>query len=180
MLIVMMGLPATGKTTIAQELAAATGAIIVNKDRVREAMFPASVLDYSPEQNDLCMEAVYEATGYILRKWPEKSVIIDGRTYSKRRHVKRLLEIAQRLRVVPQCLECVSAEEVIRQRFGKMTGHPAKDRTFEMYRNLRAKAEPLEIPRLTIDTGRLNLAEAAARCLAYLRHPLPAVSPNPE
>jgi predicted kinase len=171
-LIVMMGLPGSGKTTIARRLAIVIGGVIINKDSVREAMFAPPVLDYSSAQNDLCMEMVYEATTYILQKWPEKHVIIDGRTYSERRQVERLLEISKKIGVVPQCLECTIDEKVARTRLEESSSHPAKDRNFELYRTLRTKADPLEIPRLTLDTGKLSIERAVTQCLEYLQYPL--------
>jgi hypothetical protein len=47
--------------------------------------------------------------------------------------------------------------------------HPAGNRTFALSLELKAAAEPLEVPRLILDTGKLSLAECVEHCLAYLR-----------
>jgi predicted kinase len=170
-LIVMVGFPGTGKSSIARELAAHLDGIILNKDRIREAVFPTSTVDYSTAQDDLCMEFAYKALQYILHRWPNKIVIIDGRTYSKRSQVARLLEIAQGLGVIPCFIECVCDARLIRERLriDSITGsHPATNRTFDMYCSLQALADPLEVTRLTVDTGLSDLNETVNIALEYL------------
>src|SRR5436305_8496198 len=94
MLIAMAGLPATGKSALADRLAAALGGVVLNKDRVRAALFPPPALDYSAEQDDLCMRAIYRAAAYTLRTSPGVAVIIDGRTFSRAAQLPDLLALA--------------------------------------------------------------------------------------
>jgi predicted kinase len=79
----MMGLPGTGKSTLARGVAKALGGVVLSKDEVRAAAFPEAVRDYSEEQDDLAMEMVYQAAGYVLREFPGTPVVIDGRTFTK-------------------------------------------------------------------------------------------------
>ncbi len=71
MLIAMAGLPGTGKTILATALAARTGAVTLDKDRVRAALFPPDVLDYSSEQDDLCFHTLLEAAALLLSRDPD-------------------------------------------------------------------------------------------------------------
>jgi adenylylsulfate kinase len=52
MLIAMAGLPGSGKSTLAARLEERLGAVVLDKDRVRAALFPPRVLDYSAAQDD--------------------------------------------------------------------------------------------------------------------------------
>lgn len=171
----MAGLPATGKTTVAGVLAKHVDAAIANKDDLRRAAFSSSVLDYSAAQNDLCMEMVYSAVDYIVRKRPEKSVIIDGRTYSRRAQVDRLVEFAGALAVTPYFIECVCSDDVARHRLEESpSSHAAADRDFSRYLALKERSDPLAVPRLTLDTGSVDVQEAVRLCLAYLSPRFPA------
>ena len=66
MLIAMAGLPGSGKSTAAAYLAERLGAVVLDKDRVRAALFPPPVLDYSAEQDEITMAALYRAAAAIL------------------------------------------------------------------------------------------------------------------
>src|SRR5690242_97593 len=97
MLIAMAGLPATGKSTLAAALAQALAGIVLNKDEVRARLFPPPVLDYSVEQDDICMAAIYRAAACILRRRPEQVVIVDGRTFSRSEQLDELLAVGASL-----------------------------------------------------------------------------------
>ena len=79
MLIVMAGLPATGKSALAGRLARELDAVVLNKDLVRAVLFPSPVLDSSTAQDDLCMTAIHQAATLILKTFPKQTVILDGR-----------------------------------------------------------------------------------------------------
>jgi adenylylsulfate kinase len=171
MLIAMAGLPGTGKSTLAARLAEHLGAVILNKDTVRAALFPPPVLDYSEAENDLAMTAVYAAAAYIRKTYPRQPVILDGRTFLRAYQVRDLLALAASLREPPFVIECVCADEVVRARLEADLArgeHPAKNRTYDLYLAVKATAEPLPLPRLVLDTGRLSVEACVERALAYL------------
>jgi adenylylsulfate kinase len=94
MLIAMAGLPGTGKSKIASCLAEPMHAVVLNKDVVRAALFPPPVLDYLAEQDDISMNAIYQAAAYILKSSPQRAVILDGRTFGRAKQVEELLTFA--------------------------------------------------------------------------------------
>src|SRR4051794_6605200 len=106
-IVVMAGLPGTGKSTLAEELAAKLGGVVVSKDRIRDAAF-GPLVDYSAAQDDFCMELAYRTVRYLRETRPGVMVAIDGRTYSRRAQVNRLLEA---LPEMPRWIECVCDEE---------------------------------------------------------------------
>ncbi|HVS40475.1 MAG TPA: ATP-binding protein [Gemmataceae bacterium] len=172
MLIAMAGLPGTGKSTLAGRLAAELPAVVLNKDAVRAVLFPPPVLDYSAGQDDVSMAAVYSAAGHIHRRNPRQAVILDGRTFSRAYQMRDLLALAASVGEAPRLIECVCADEVARGRLESdlaRGGHPAGNRTFALYLERKAAAEPIAPPRLTLDTGATDLEECVRRCLAWLR-----------
>jgi predicted kinase len=155
-IVVMAGLPGTGKTTLAKALAERLGGVVVSKDEIRAAAF-GSLVDYSSEQDDFCMELVYQVVQFI-RGVP---AIVDGRTFSKRKQVERMLEALGEVRMI----ECVAEESVVKERLERDRDHPARNRTYEMYCDVKAAQEALHIPRLTIDTEK---KEALSLALEYV------------
>jgi predicted kinase len=172
MLIAMAGLPGTGKSTVATRLAEELGGIVLSKDAVRAAMFPPPILDYSTAQDDLVMEAVFKAAAYALRSGLQRVVLLDGRTFLRAYQVRDLLDIASSLNERPVIIECVCDEAVTRDRLEqdrKLGRHPAGNRTYDLYLKMKAHAEPITVPHLILDTGRLSLEDCVAHCFAYLR-----------
>lgn len=164
----MMGLPGTGKSSIARGLAAAVDGVVISKDEVRAAAFPESVRDYSEEQDDVAMEMVYEAAGYILWRYPGTAVILDGRTFTKEKQVVRLLAWAAEVKTAKRFIECVCNDEVARERLarGQTT---AANRDFELYLRLKREADRIEVERLIIDTGAVALTGALEEVQTFLR-----------
>ncbi|MBX9626677.1 MAG: ATP-binding protein [Gemmataceae bacterium] len=171
MIVAFAGLPGTGKSTLARRLAAELGGVVLGKDDVRAALFPPPALDYSREQDDLAVRATYEAAALILGRDPNRVVILDGRTYSKAYQVRDLLALGEAVRQPVRLLECVCADEVIRERLERDAAagvHPAGNRTFELYLSVKARAEPLTIPRLILDTGATPLDECVRRAVEWV------------
>ena len=171
MLIVMAGLPGTGKSTLADRLATQLGGVVLSKDVVRAALFAAPVLDYSSEQDEIAMSAVYAAASQILKAHPARPVLLDGRTFSKPGQLDAPLALAEELSVPLRVIECVCADEVARARIAadhSAGTHLAGNRTPDLYARAKAAAVPLRVPRLTLDTGALSLEECVSRAIAYL------------
>jgi len=169
-LIVMAGLPGTGKSALATQLARALGGAVLSKDVVRAALFPANSVDFTSEQDDVAMNAVYSAAAYLLTADPARPVLIDGRTFSKPGQITVPLTLADLLGVPVRVVECTCSDDTARARIARDAGaHLAGNRTPELFDRAKGAAVALEVPRLTLDTGALSLDECAARALDYVR-----------
>jgi predicted kinase len=170
-LIAMAGLPGSGKSTLAACLAERLGAVVLDKDRVRAALFPPRILDYSAVQDDVAMAAIFQAAAAILEADPRQPVILDGRTFLRLGQVHDLFALAVSLEEQVRIVECVCDDAVARERLERdlvQGTHPAANRTFALYQSLKTAAEPIAIPHLVLDTGETPLAECVRRCLEYL------------
>ncbi len=173
MIVALAGLPGTGKSTLARVLAAHLDGVVLDKDRVRAALFPPGVLDYSAAQNDFAMEVVYRTAAFLLEREPARPVILDGRTFSQHEQVVRLRIAAEEAQAPLYLIECTCAPETARRRLeADLTAgaHPAEDRDFALYRRLEAHFDPLPEPKLVLDTD-IPLEICLERALDYLPHP---------
>ncbi len=173
MFIAMAGLPGTGKSAIAAELEKRLNALVLNKDKIRAELFSNEIINFSREQDDLCMKVIFVISEYILRTNPEQTIIIDGRTFSKSCQIEQLLSRAESLKVKPVIIECICDDNIARQRLDndqRMGAHQAGNRTYILYLELKEKAEPINADRLVIDTGKESLEKSVERCVAYLKN----------
>ena len=167
MLILMAGLPGTGKSTLSRALADELGGTVLDKDEIRAALFPAADTEYSTEQDDFCMAVMLKVAGYIVRKDLNRYVFLDGRTFSRAYQLKRATGYAEALGQPWRIVECVCSEESARQRLTRDNEHVAANRSFELYLEVKARFEQITLPRTVIDTDR-PLEECVQRATAAL------------
>jgi adenylylsulfate kinase len=171
MLIVMAGLPGTGKSTLSRKLVSALNGVVLDKDTVRSALFPDRFTEYSAEQDDLVVSILYQVAEYYFRKYPGMAVLIDGRLFSRRYQVQGVVEFAARVQEPLRIIECVCSDETAERRLEHATAHgthPAKNRSYELYLSIKARWEPIQEPKLVLDTDS-DLEVCAARALRYIQ-----------
>ncbi len=171
MLIVMAGLPGTGKSAIAARLGAALAAAVIDKDRIRAALFGPDHIEYSTQQDDFCMAIMLQATAYLLDKHREQHVILDGRTFSRTYQVELLDQFAAQRDIPLKIIQCICADDVALERLTRdvaTNAHLADNRTFSLYLTIKANFEAIREPKLSLDTD-TDLAACVAECLAYIR-----------
>ena len=150
----MAGLPGTGKTTLAGELARITDGAVINKDDIRSALFAPGDIEYSVEQDDFVMEVMLDAARYLLQKNPARKIFLDGRPFSRRYQTDRVLEFAGKLDQPCTIIECTCSDESARRRLdpARDPSHPAANRSFALYLEVKARFESIADPKTTIDT----------------------------
>lgn len=151
--VIFAGLPGTGKSTLARALADRLGAAILDKDRVRGALFPDALTDYSAEQDQLCMRAIVEAAAYLTERRRVKYIFFDGRTFSARAQIEDVLLAAKQAGARWRILHVTCADAVAEERLARNDpGHPAKNRDPALYRRIKQHFEPILQPKLEVDT----------------------------
>jgi predicted kinase len=164
--VLFAGLPGTGKSTLARAIAERMGAAVLDKDRVRGALFPGPLTDYSPQQDHLCMRAMLEAAAYLTERKRVDYVFFDGRTFSKQAQIDDVLLAAARAGAPWRIVHVTCADVVAEKRLAKVDpSHPAQNRDPALYRRIKQHFEPIAQPNLEVDTtagtdGVVTLVEA--------------------
>lgn len=155
MIVLMAGLPASGKTTLCRELAARLHGCVLDKDHVRAAIFPPSDIEYSTKQDDFCMGIILDAASYLLRRDPSRFVFLDGRPFSRTYQIEQALKVANALNQDWRIIECICSEETARKRLTEhatLGEHPAANRNYEMYVGVKSLFEEIRFPKVVIDS----------------------------
>jgi len=155
MIVLMAGLPGTGKSSLARALSERLAGTVLSKDEIRHALFTPRDIAYTTEQDDLVMEIMLQAAGWICRADPKRYVILDGRTFSRPYQIDRVFDFANSIGQQCRILECKCSDVIARSRLVYQAAareHPAGNRTFALYLEVRARFETITRPKTIIDT----------------------------
>lgn len=173
MLILMVGLPGTGKSTLSRALIERYGGFVIDKDVIRPPLFGPSQIEYTVEQDDFCQEVMLLTAEYLLSRHPELRVYLDGRPFSREYQRESIREAAERMRTPFAVIECIASDEtaLARIRSDLESGtHLAANRTEQLYFEKKRdfEREPLKGPRLTVSSEK-ELEKSVIAAETYLR-----------
>ena len=107
---------------------------------------------------------------YLLQKG--RDVILDGRPFAHHYQMEHVVDFARQKHARLKVIECTCSDASFRQRLEQDVSegrHLAANRSFEMFLAMRARSDPLVVPRLVVDTDQ-PLPECLAASLEYIKH----------
>ncbi len=150
MLILVCGLPGTGKTTVAKKIADKTKSFVFNTDIVRKELFEKP--KYTKKEKELIYNLLFEMTEKFLKS--AKNVVLDG-TFYKKELRERVRKIAENMNSDFHIVEVVCDEKILKKRMGKRTKkRTPSDADFEIYKKIEKEFEPIREKHFVVETGK--------------------------
>ncbi|MFH1237222.1 MAG: AAA family ATPase [Candidatus Aenigmatarchaeota archaeon] len=148
-LILVCGLPGTGKTSVAEAIAKKTNARILSTDILRKELLSNPA--YTEDEKTLVYSMLFNMAGMLLKDG--RNVVLDG-TFYKKELRDNVRELATKTRSGLFVVEVVCDESVVRQRLEKRCKTCcASDADFAVYKKLRKSFEQIKEKHFTIDTS---------------------------
>lgn len=161
MLILITGLPGTGKTTLAREYAAKYGALHLNSDLLRREL--GLMGHYRPEDKKKVYDALLERAREALSAG--KEVVVDS-TFFKESIRKPFRTLAAECNARLYWVEVRASERTIRERV--QTPRPDSEADFDVYEKIRDAYEPLREPHLTLWSDEMSLEAMSVSVRGYV------------
>ncbi len=149
-LVMLVGLPGAGKSTVARELSRRLRAAVVESDAVRSLLFPRPA--FTEDESAWVFEVCHALVERLLRRG--HAVVLDA-TNLIERHRQAVYTIAERRRAPLLVLRVEAPSEVVRQRLARRPAGSDSPSlaTWDVYLRMRAVQEPILRPHTTIDTS---------------------------
>lgn len=161
-LIVILGLPGTGKTTFARALAARTGARHLNTDMLRVE------LGLRGQYDETTKARVYDELLRLTRNALKQGtpVVLDG-TFYRQAFRDRITDLAQETGAVLKWIELTASPETVKERVSHK--RPYSEADFAVYRKIREAFEPLKEERLSLDSDQKTLGAMLREAREYIK-----------
>lgn len=131
------GLPGTGKTHLAKQLEAETGAVRLSRDEIRAKKLQSPT--YSEVEKAQAFESMLVVAAYELSQGCD--VILEGMPFSRRAERDAARELASRAGAEFRLIHCVCPEKAALGRIASQQ-HMAADRTESLYFEVKSRFEP--------------------------------------
>jgi len=165
MIIIVIGLPGTGKTTFSKGLADHLDALHLNTDIIRDQLCLRG--QYDRKTKNLIYKTMQEKAATALKEG--QKVVLDG-TFYKKRLRKNYIAFAKKLEKPIKWIELKATEKAIKERVQQKRTYSEAD--YEVYLKVKAAFEPMHQECLELwndkDTPMAVLLENA---MAYLEKP---------
>jgi predicted kinase len=159
-IVIVFGLPGSGKSFFAVKLAGMIKADYINSDQVRRAMF--TVREYSEREKLSVYNQMLVQMHKALQQ--HKNLVLDA-TFHTNDIRKKFLDTAEGFDDII-FIEIIAKESLIKERLKR----PRKDSEadFEVYQKIKKQCEPLKTDHLILQSTDDNITEMLERTAAYL------------
>lgn len=161
MLVVVYGLPGSGKSYFASRLAERLEATCLSSDALRKELVDEP--RYSAEEKERVYENLFAKASAALHGGG--SVVLDATFHTAARR-QRVIQLADESGAALHWIEVFAAEPVLRARLAM--DRPDSDADYVVHEKIKREFEPVTEPHLRLESTQSNLAQMLDGALGYL------------
>jgi predicted kinase len=164
-LIMMSGLPGSGKSHLSRVLAERVRAVVIESDAVRKALFPEPC--YTADESAM----VHRACQQLMRRLLTRGVrVVFDATNLVEFQREIIYSLVRRSGARLLIVRTVAPEEVIRERLTRREESPesASDADWRVYRRMAHREQKIRQPHVCIDTSQ-DMEDAVRKVMRVLR-----------
>ncbi|HTI08217.1 MAG TPA: AAA family ATPase [Puia sp.] len=161
MIVIVLGLPGSGKSYFASRFAKLIDADYVNSDRVRKSIFPAR--SYSEKEKASVYDEMLKLMRQAIRE--NMNLVLDATFYKNEIRQRFVQEDWNKGDIV--FVEVAAEEAVIRERLKQK--RVDSDADFEIYKLIKQQWEPVRGHRLILISTPNNIDNMLHEALGYLK-----------
>src|SRR5688572_4104905 len=161
MIIIVLGLPGTGKSYFAEKLSDRIAAVHINSDKLRNALQARG--KYTIEDKLHVYRVMAKKTDQALHQG--KSVIVDA-TFYKREMVDLFIKLAKDHAVPVRIIKIEADETLVQERLQKRRTDSEAD--FQVYLKIKEAFDELHVPHIVIRSSTQNIQTMIESALHYI------------
>ncbi|MFH1222459.1 MAG: AAA family ATPase [Candidatus Micrarchaeota archaeon] len=162
MLLIICGLPGTGKSTLARAVAAKLGAVHISSDSIRLKLLAQRT--YSEQEKKMIYDKMFEEATEQLQRG---NVVLDATFYTEQLR-QQAKDAAAKACSNWLIIECMTHEQLLKERvFARKQQASESEADFEIYKKVKGQFEEIKEMHLDVDTS-LQLEKQVELVRAYL------------
>lgn len=160
MIVVVFGLPGSGKSYFAIRLASMINALYINSDRVRKEMLTKRTY-FEKEKLSVYDEMLSQL---IEARKQNKNVVLDATFYKNEIRESFINAVGENERI--KFIEVIADESLTRERLQEI--REDSDAGFDIYKKIKEEWEPTDEPHLVLKSTNDNIDEMLNKATDYL------------
>ncbi|MBN3520412.1 ATP-binding protein [Algoriphagus lutimaris] len=161
LLIMVMGLPGSGKSYFASKLSAQLKAVHLENDVIRKELHKMG--SYSKEDKmEVYRELCRRTEALVLE---EKSVVVDA-TFQLKEYRELIYQLSSRYEVPLSTILVEANESLVKKRLKKP--RKTSEANYEVYLKLKKDFDPVRPPFLSVTSGESNLDKMLQQAMDYI------------
>ncbi len=163
MVVVVFGLPGSGKSYFAERLAEGLSAVYLSSDILRRELLAER--KYSKDERRYVYECLFDRMERALRN---KAAVVMDATFGRRNLREQCRQRARAAGAPAHFIEIRATEELVKERLATTREHSEAD--LNVYQMLKQDFEAMSEPHLVIESDNSDISDRLMTALSYVQH----------